>query len=149
MFSFETDELMNTTNLLRGHFLVVSAAMLILIQGCAGSLGTRPHPGSYAIADRVTIGGSGGWDFVTLDQIRQRLFIARGDRVQVWSVESKKVISEIGGTAGVHGVALAQDLKRGFTSNGRSNTVTVFDLETLKLLETISIPGDNPDAFFF
>jgi YVTN family beta-propeller protein len=67
----------------------------------------------------------------------------------VWSIDSKKVISEIEGTAGVHGVALAQDLKRGFTSNGRSNTVTVFDLETLKVVETISIPGDNPDAILY
>ena len=121
----------------------------MLIQGCAEPLGTRPHANSYVVEARVIIGGGGGWDFITLDQFRQRLFIPRGDRVQVWSIESKKLIGEIEGTAGVHGVALAQDLKRGFTSNGRSNTVTVFDLETLKVVETISIPGDNPDAILY
>jgi hypothetical protein len=117
------------TNPLRRHFHVVSAvsaAMLVLIQGCAMPSVTAPRPSNYAVAERVTIGGTGGWDFITLDQFRQRLFIPRGDRVQVWSIESKQVLSEIPGTAGVHGVAIAQDLKRGFTSNGRSNTVTVF-----------------------
>lgn len=110
---------------------------------------TQPRPSNYAVAERVTIGGTGGWDFITLDQFRQRLFIPRGDRVQVWSIESKQVISEIAGTAGVHGVALAQELKRGFTSNGRSNTVTVFNLETLQVVETISVPGENPDAILY
>ena len=87
---------------------------------------TGPRQSDYAVAERVTIGGAGGWDFIAFDQFWRRLFISRGDRVQVWSVESKQVVSEIAGTAGVHGVALAQDLERGFTSNGRANTVTVF-----------------------
>jgi YVTN family beta-propeller protein len=136
-------------DLLRRHFPVVSAAMLILIQGYAAPLDSRPGPSSYAVAARITIGGGGGWDFITLDQFRRRLFITRSDRVQVWSLESKQVVGEIEGTAGVHGVALAEDLKRGFTSNGRSNTVTVFDVETLKVIETISVPGDNPDAILY
>jgi len=139
---------MNANDTLRGKFLVASAALLLLVQGCAAS-GTGPTPSSYAVAERVTIGGNGGWDFIALDQFRQRLFITRGDRVQVWDIQSKKLVGEIEGTAGVHGVALAQDLKRGFTSNGRSNTVAVFDLETLKVVDTISIPGDNPDAILY
>jgi len=81
--------------------------------------------------------------------VRQHLFISRGDRVQVWSVENRQVISEIAGTAGVHGIALAQDLKRGFTSNGRANTVTVFNLENLQVVRTIAVSGDNPDTILY
>ncbi|MEO6782564.1 MAG: YncE family protein [Bradyrhizobium sp.] len=59
------------------------------------------------------------------------------------------MVGEIAGTTGVHGVALAQELERGFTSDGRTNTVTVFGLEDLRLVATITIPGDNPDAILY
>ena len=110
---------------------------------------TGSRPRDYAVVERVTIGGTGGWDFIAFDHFRQRLFVPRGDRVQVWSVQSKNVVREIEGTPGVHGVALAQDLERGFTSNGRANTVTVFSLEDLRVLETLNIPGENPDAILY
>jgi YVTN family beta-propeller protein len=142
-------ESMNTNGVSNRYFGVVLAAMLILMQGCAMLSVHRTSPSNFAVAQRITIGGSGGWDFITFDPVRQRLFVARGDRVQVWSNESKRVVSEIAGTGGVHGVALAQDLQRGFTSNGRANTVTVFNLETLQVLDTISIAGDNPDAILY
>jgi DNA-binding beta-propeller fold protein YncE len=121
-----------------GHFVVLLTAMLILIEGCAMPSANGTRASNFALTERTTIGGSGSWDFITFDPVRERLFIARGDRVQVWSSESKRVAGEIAGTGGVHGVALAQDLRRGFTSNGRTNTVTVFDLETLHVLDTIS-----------
>jgi YVTN family beta-propeller protein len=69
--------------------------------------------------------------------------------VQVWDVNSRAVVAEIAGTAGVHGVALAQELNRGFTSNGRTNTVSVFRLDDLRNSATIAIPGQNPDAVLY
>src|SRR5260221_14373128 len=102
---------MNTNDTLRGKFLVASAALLLLVQGCA-ALGNRSTPGSYAVAERVTIGGNGGWEFIALDQFRQRLIITSGDLVQGWSIQSKKLVGGIGGTAGVHELALAEDLMR-------------------------------------
>lgn len=127
----------------------VSVALLLVIQGCATTLTPHPRAIDYVVAESITIGGPGGWDFVTFDPSRQRLFIARADRVQVWSADSKRVVGEIPGTPGVHGAALAQDLKRGFTSNGRANTVTVFGLDDLQVMETIDIPGQNPDAILY
>src|SRR5882724_8799553 len=129
--------------------LLASCTGSVLLQGCASSASSASSFRDYAVIERVTIGGAGGWDFITFDPAGRRLFISRGDRVQVWSAESKTVIAEIAGTAGVHGIAIAQDLKRGFTTNGRADSVSVFGLQDLRVTETISIPGSNPDAILY
>ena len=146
---FRVNESMNLNTLLRRNLLNASAALLILIQGCVTPPATGPHPSEYVVAERVTIGGAGGWDLIAFDHFRQRLFVSRGDRVQVWNAQSKQLVGEIAGTVGVHGVALAQELERGFTSNGRANTVTVFGLEDLRLVATVTVPGENPDAILY
>jgi YVTN family beta-propeller protein len=132
----------------RATGLAVAGLALFLAHGAAGSLSPAPTP-SLPVVERHAIGGPGGWDFVTFDSVHHRVFITRGDRVQVWDVNSRAVVAEIAGTAGVHGVALAQDLNRGFTSNGRANTVSVFGLNDLRISATIAIPGDNPDAILY
>lgn len=123
-------------------------ALATLTQGCATRF-SGAAVANYAVVDEQVIGGPGGWDFITFDNTRQRLFISRGDHVQVWSPDSRKVIAEIAGTAGIHGVALAQDLNRGFTSNGRADTVSVFGLDDLRVSNTVEIPGHNPDAILY
>ncbi len=95
------------------------------------------------------LGGAGGWDYLTMDSAKKRLFISRATRVDVISVESGKLIGSIPDTPGVHGVALAPALNRGFTSNGRANTVTVFDLDTLKVIQEAKVSGRNPDAILY
>jgi len=95
------------------------------------------------------LGGDGGWDYLTMDSANKRLFISRGTRVDVVSVESGKLIGSIADTQGVHGIALAPALKRGFTSNGRANTVTAFDLDTLKVIQEAKVSGRNPDAILY
>ena len=95
------------------------------------------------------LGGDGGWDYLTMDSAKKRLFISRATRVDVVSVESGKLIGSIPETQGVHGIALAPALNRGFTSNGRANSVTVFDLDTLKVIQEVKIPGRNPDAILY
>ena len=129
--------------------LIAALAAALLFQGCSTHTPSLRDRHGYAIVERAVIGGPGGWDFITFDPSRQRLFIARGDRVQVWSAIAGQVVGEIAGTAGVHGVALAQDLQRGFTSNGRGNSLTVFDLADLHVIRTLQIPGDNPDAILY
>jgi YVTN family beta-propeller protein len=101
------------------------------------------------VVERFSIGGEGGWDFLTFDPVGNRLFISRGDYVQVWSPRSNRVVGEIADTPGVHGIALAPELLRGFTSNGRSNTVSVFQLDDLHTIATISVTGQNPDAILY
>jgi YVTN family beta-propeller protein len=96
------------------------------------------------------VGGDGGWDYLTFDPNGNRLFISRGTHVMVVDASSGKVIGDIADTAGVHGIAIAQELGKGFTSNGRDNTVTIFDLKTLKPIDKVSVaPAVNPDAIMY
>jgi DNA-binding beta-propeller fold protein YncE len=107
-------------------------------------------PEQYQLKQKFTLGGDGGWDYLTYDPEGKRLFISRGTRVQVVDPETGKLITEIPNTTGVHGIALAHDLGKGFTSNGRENTVTVFDLKTLKETAKIKLEGaENPDAILY
>ena len=103
----------------------------------------------YRLVSRFPVAGDGGWDYLTVDPPSHRLFVTRSTRVQVLDVTTGRLIGEIQGTEGVHGVALAAELGSGFTSNGRSGSVTVFDLKTLKSTGTIQIAGKNPDAIVY
>ena len=95
------------------------------------------------------IGGEGGWDYLNMDANSRRLFISRGTHVIVLDADTGKPVGDILDTPGVHGIALAPDLGRGFTSNGREGTVTIFDLTTLKPIAKVKNVGKNPDAILF
>ena len=103
----------------------------------------------FSLANQYNIGGEGGWDLLALDAKRHHLFISRSSHVQVIGTDSGKIVGNIPGTEGVHGIALSEDLNVGFTSNGKSNSVTVFDLTTLDVVATIKISGLNPDAILY
>ena len=96
----------------------------------------------------IHLGGEGRWDTLTFDLSSRRLFIARETHVVVLDVDRERVVGEIPDTAGVHAVAVAPDLGRGFTSNGRAGTVTIFDLKTLAVLKQVPV-GQNPDAIVY
>jgi DNA-binding beta-propeller fold protein YncE len=95
------------------------------------------------------LGGDGGWDYLTIDPESHRLFISRSTHVMVIDADSGRPVGDIPDTLGVHGIALADDLGRGFTSNGREGTVSIFDLKTLKPISKVQSVGDNPDAILF
>ncbi len=105
--------------------------------------------GHYVIRNQFAVGGSGGWDYLAIDPETNRLFISRADRVQVVNTHDGSLIATLPNTQGVHGIALAPMLGEGFTSNGRANTVTVFDLKSLKTTGTIDVGGQNPDAILY
>src|SRR6476469_6616314 len=115
---------------------------------CAGSVKAFVPP-QYQVKQKYVLGGDGGWYFLTFDPAGKRLFISRGTHVMVVDPYKGSVVGDIPDTAGVHGIALAQDLGKGFTSNGRDNTVTVFNLKTLKQTAKIKIEGENPDAILY
>jgi len=96
----------------------------------------------------IKIGGEGGWDFLEVDNANRKLYVTRGTRVVVVDLDTEKVVGEIPDTPGVHGVAFAPDLNRGFTSNGGDSTVTVFDVKTLKTLGKVKANG-RPDIICF
>jgi hypothetical protein len=128
--------------------LIVTLAVLTFVFVCALPAAAQNQ---YQLKQKFTIGGDGGWDYLTYDPAGKRLFISRGTRVMVVDPAKGSVIAEIPGTTGVHGIALAQELGKGFTSNGGENTVTVFDLKTLKETAKIKLPDDakNPDAILY
>ncbi len=98
---------------------------------------------------RFAIGESGGWDYLAFDAATQRLFIPRGDRVLVMDAGSGQLRGAIPGTDGVHGVIFAPALNKGFTSDGKSNTVTVFALDSLRVRGKIPLDGRKPDALLY
>lgn len=108
------------------------------------------QPGQgYHVARQVKLGGEGGWDYLLADPATHRLFITRGSHVMVVDMRSDSLVADIQNTPGVHGVAIAPDLGRGFTSNGRDTSVTVFDLTSLKPLMNVKVTGRNPDAITY
>ncbi len=121
-------------------FWMILAATLALVAVAAGA--------DYKVAKTWKLGGDGGWDYLTADSDGHRLFVARATRVMVIDTESGKQIGEIPDTAGVHGVALDEGIGRGFTSNGREDAVSVFDLKTLAVVKKIKV-GSGPDAILY
>src|SRR5689334_9325022 len=100
----------------------------------------------FHVLSEIKIGGDGGWDYLTVDSAARRLYVSHNTHVVVVDIDAKKVVGDIPDTLGVHGIAVAPELNRGFTSNGRANTVTIFDLKTLKPIGEPVKTGDNPDS---
>jgi YVTN family beta-propeller protein len=151
----------------RGAFSLVGLVLLgLAVHGCVGrqavqdaqSAGshtapprvapTSRGPSGYRLLKTIHLGGEGRWDALTFDPAMRRLFISRETHVVVLDVDHEKVIGDIPDTQGVHAIALAPDLNRGFTSNGRAGTVTIFDLTTLTAIDRVTA-GQNPDAIVY
>lgn len=104
--------------------------------------------GPYKLVKTIHVGGPGGWDYISVDPAAGRVYLAHSTRVVVVDVAAGTIAGEIGGTDGVHGFALAPDLGRGFSSNGRANSSTIVDLATLKPIATVPT-GARPDAIMY
>lgn len=103
---------------------------------------------SYKLADRVKLGGEGGWDYLVYDSDANRLFITRGTHVMVVDAKTLKATADIPDLSGIHGVALAPELGRGFITSGGDNMLAIFDLKTLKVLDKVKV-GERPDAILY
>lgn len=138
---------------MRGHNMiaiaaaVLTAAASLLLADSAQAV--PPGPSGYHVVKTIPIGGAGKWDYCVVDSAARRVYVSHGTHVVVLDADSDGVVGDIPNTAGVHGIALAPDLGRGFTSNGRANTVTIFDLKTLKTISTVKSGGLNPDAIYY
>jgi len=111
-------------------------------------IGIAQSSSGYHVVKKIAVGGEGGWDYITFDARSHRLFASHGTKVEVISTDSDKVIGEIPKTEGVHGIAVANEFGRCFISNGRASTVSIVDLKTLKLIDTVAV-GKNPDAILY
>jgi len=123
-------------------------ALLPLLLTRSGVYAAPPGSG-YHLLKKMPVGGEGGWDYLTVDSEARRIYLARGTHVMVVDEDKGEVVGDIPDTKGVHGIALAKDLGKGYTSNGQANTVTVFELATLKTLSTIKVTGENPDSVLY
>jgi len=99
----------------------------------------------YHVLSDIQIGGEGGWDYLTVDSAARRLYVSHATHVVVVDLDANKIVGDIPDTPGVHGIAIAPELNKGFISNGRGNNVTIFDLKTLKTIGTAAT-GENPDS---
>jgi DNA-binding beta-propeller fold protein YncE len=104
--------------------------------------------GSYKLLKEIPVGGEGGWDYLTVDQSARRLYVSHGTKVEVIDIDKEAVVGQIADTPGVHGIAVAPKLGLGFTSNGRENKASIFDLQTLKTSSKVET-GENPDAILY
>jgi hypothetical protein len=129
-------------------FSSLAAAIIFCAVAFSRAAAPAPAGSGYHVIKTVPVGGDGGWDYVYVDSGARRVYVSRGTHVVVLDADSYAVVGDIPDTQGVHGIAIASDLGRGFTSNGRADSVTIFDLKTLKPISTVKTDG-NPDAILY
>ena len=122
---------------------------LVLVLSALFAIGAFAAPTGWKILKEIKIGGEGGWDYLAIDSSARRLYVSHATHVVVVDPDSGKVVGDIPDTPGVHGIALAPALNRGFISNGRGNNVTIFDTKTMKTISQVATTGDNPDDITF
>ena len=104
---------------------------------------------TYKVMRRIPVAGEGAWDYLKVDPDAKRIYLSRGTHMTVVDETTGKVLGDLPDTKGIHGIAWATELNKGFTSNGQANTVTVFDLKTLKATGEIKVTGENPDSIIY
>jgi DNA-binding beta-propeller fold protein YncE len=104
---------------------------------------------NYHVVATLPVGGEGFWDYLTADGNSDRLYVSRGTHVAVIDTRSGKVVGDIPNTNGVHGIAIASEFNRGFTSDGGDTTATIFDLKTLRTIGKVAVTGAGPDAILY
>jgi DNA-binding beta-propeller fold protein YncE len=129
--------------------LAIAAALTLACGTGAAANGAAANSPQYQLAHPVPLPGDEGWDYLAIEPRGHRLFIAHGARVQVVDTDTFALVGEVSDTPGVHGIAFAPDLGRGYASAGRGGFIVVFDLKTLARLKEIRTTGDNPDAILY
>jgi DNA-binding beta-propeller fold protein YncE len=124
-------------------------SVLAAVSVCGTSLpAAQSNSGNYHLTKTVPVPGDEGWDYLTVDRLGRRVYVSHGSHVVVLDADTNAIVGDIPDTQGVHGIAVVPEAGRGFTSNGRANTVTVFDLKSLKAVGTVKA-GTNPDAIIY
>jgi DNA-binding beta-propeller fold protein YncE len=121
---------------------------VVAIVGLAAAASVHGQDGPYRFAREIAVGGEGGWDYLSIDPGAHRLYVSHATKIVAIDTQTNAVVGEIPDTPGVHGFAVAADLGRGFSSNGRENKASIVDLKTLKLIQKVET-GENPDAILY
>ena len=125
-------------------FWVLAILLLCISVGARLAVGQS----GYRLTGKIPIPGQGGWDYLTVDESARRLYVSHGTQVEVLDVDALRAVGNLPKTPGVHGIAIASELGRGFVSNGQANNVTIFDLKTQKALGEVPA-GQKPDAIIY
>jgi DNA-binding beta-propeller fold protein YncE len=131
-----------------GVFILLTLVAALVLHSSAQSASAQSSSPGYHLLKTIPVGGTEGWDYVTIDSDTRRLYIGRDDHIDVVDVDRGTVVGKITGLSHVHGMVLASDLGRGFTSDGESNTSTIVDLKTLSKVGTVRT-GKDPDSFVY
>ncbi|MGD0305389.1 MAG: YncE family protein [Candidatus Acidiferrales bacterium] len=123
-------------------------AFVCVFAGVRSAAVAAPSGSGYQVTQTVPIPGEDGWDYMFVDSDARRGYVSHGTRVVVIDIDSLQIVGTVDDTQGVHGIAVAPELGRGFASDGRVNMVTIFDTKTLKTIGTVKA-GTNPDAIIF
>jgi DNA-binding beta-propeller fold protein YncE len=124
----------------------MKSAICLLIATLTVSLAAQTT--TYKVETKYPIGGTEGWDYITVDSAARRLYVSHGTQVNVLDADTGKAVGVIEDTPGVHGIAINDNLDHGFTTNGRENKVSMFDIKTLALIKKIDV-GQKPDGIHF
>jgi DNA-binding beta-propeller fold protein YncE len=132
-----------------GITTVFSLGLLaVLLIGFPWAIPAKPGPSGYHILKTIPIGGTEGWDYVTMDNTARRLYISRENHIIVVSVDSGAVVGKITGLSGTSGMLPVPDLGRGFAMSGGTSTAAIIDLKTLEQIGTVKT-GKDPDSFAY
>src|SRR3984957_1637640 len=123
-------------------------AAVVLTLSCGLVAVPAPAGSGYSIIKKIPIPGTGSWDYLSVDEAARRLYVSHGTQVEVIDLDALAVVGTIPNTPGVHGVAIAPELGRGFASNGKANTVTIVDLKTLTPIAAVPT-GQKPDGIIY
>src|SRR5258708_27268437 len=126
----------------------LAVTIIFCVVAFSQAAGPTPAASGYHVIKTIPVGGEGGWDYIYVDSDARRVYVSRGTHVIVLDADTYAGVGDIPDTQGVHGIAVASDLGRGFVSNGRANNATIFDLKTLKTIGTVNT-GTNPDAIVY
>jgi YVTN family beta-propeller protein len=113
---------------------------------CSLSLSAQSN---YKIVNKISVPGDGFWDYIYVDEANGKIYASHSTMVQVVDIKTGNLTSVIPDTKGVHGIAIATELNKGFTSNGRDSSVTVFNPATFEVINKIRVSGQNPDAILY
>lgn len=134
---------------MNGRWVGYALCLSCLAAATAAVQAQPADAGGYTVVNRWNVGGEGGWDYLTADAGAHRLYYGRSTRMQALDLTTGQVAGEVPGTPGIHGVALVPNLGRGFTSNGRDSSVTIFDTRTFATIARVPTDGVNPDAIAY
>ena len=128
--------------------MAVSPLALVVCWALAGGGSSAEAAEPYRFLKEIKVGGDGGWDYLSIDDADRRLYVSHATKVVVIDLDKGAVAGEVEGTPGVHGIAVAPELNRGFVSNGGEAKSSIFDLKTLKTISKVET-GTNPDAILY